>query len=41
MSFTPIAPTDINGKIDDKLLQKANLLLVEAAKLEEIGRAHV
>ena len=34
MNFTPIAPTDINGNIDLNLLAKANLLLVEAAKLE-------
>lgn len=34
MNFTPIAPTDINGNIDSKLLDKANLLLLEAAKLE-------
>ncbi len=34
MNFTPIAPTDINGNIDNKLLQKSNTLLLEAAKLE-------
>jgi len=34
MNFTPIAPTDINGNIDSNLLDKANNLLVEAAKLE-------
>ena len=34
MNFTPIAPTDIHGNIDSKLLDKANQLLVEAAKLE-------
>ena len=34
MSFTPIAPTDIKGNIDNKLLEKANTLLLEAAKLE-------
>ena len=34
MNFTPIAPTDINGYINPKLLDKANQLLVEAAKLE-------
>jgi len=31
MNFTPIAPTDINGKIDSNLLAKANKLLIEAA----------
>lgn len=34
MNFTPIAPTDIKGNIDEKLLLKANQLLIEAAKLE-------
>ena len=34
MNFTPIAPTDIYGNIDPKLLEKANDLLIEAAKLE-------
>ncbi|QSZ43148.1 Fic family protein (plasmid) [Sulfurimonas aquatica] len=34
MSFTPIAPTDIKGNIDSALLDKANKLLIEAAKLE-------
>ena len=34
MNFTPIAPTDINGNIDSNLLNKANKLLIEAAKLE-------
>jgi len=34
MNFTPIAPTDINGNIDSSLLEKANKLLLEAAKLE-------
>jgi len=34
MNFTPIAPTDINGNIDELLLEKANKLLIEAAKLE-------
>jgi len=34
MNFTPIAPTDIKGNIDNKLLEKANTLLLEAAKLE-------
>ncbi len=34
MNFTPIAPTDINGSIDSNLLNKANKLLIEAAKLE-------
>jgi len=34
MNFTPIAPTDIKGNIDDKLLLKATRLLLEAAKLE-------
>jgi len=34
MNFTPIAPTDIKGSIDDKLIEKANTLLLEAAKLE-------
>jgi len=34
MNFTPIAPTDINGTIDASLLDKANTLLLEAAKLE-------
>jgi len=34
MNFTPISPTDIKGNIDNKLLEKANTLLLEAAKLE-------
>ena len=34
MNFTPSAPTDIKGNIDEKLLLKANQLLIEAAKLE-------
>ena len=34
MNFTPIAPTDIKGSIDSALLDKANFLLLEAAKLE-------
>ena len=34
MNFTPIAPTDINGNIDANLVEKANKLLIEAAKLE-------
>jgi len=34
MDFTPIAPTDIRGNIDSSLLEKANHLLLEAAKLE-------
>jgi Fic family protein len=34
MNFTPIAPTDIKGNIDSSLLQKADKLLLEAAKLE-------
>lgn len=34
MNFTPIAPTDINGNINPQLLDKANQLLIEAAKLE-------
>ena len=34
MNFTPIAPTDINNSIDSALLEKANKLLLEAAKLE-------
>ena len=34
MNFTPIAPTDINGNIDSNLIDKANRLLIEAAKLE-------
>jgi len=34
MNFTPIAPTDIKGNINNKLLEKANTLLLEAAKLE-------
>ncbi|WP_457743578.1 Fic family protein [Sulfurimonas sp.] len=34
MNFTPIAPTNIKGNIDNKLLEKANTLLLEAAKLE-------
>ena len=34
MNFTPIAPTDIKGNIDEALLLKANKLLLEAAKLE-------
>ena len=34
MNFTPIAPTDIKGNINSSLLEKANKLLIEAAKLE-------
>jgi len=34
MDFTPIAPTDIKGKINDSLLVKANKLLLESSKLE-------
>ena len=34
MNFTPIAPTDLQGNIDKKLLDKAEHLLLEAAKLE-------
>ncbi len=34
MNFTPIAPTDIKGNIDNRLLEKANTLLLETAKLE-------
>jgi len=34
MNFTPIAPTDIKGNVDEALLLKANKLLLEAAKLE-------
>ena len=34
MNFTPIIPTDINANVDSNLLDKANKLLVEAAKLE-------
>lgn len=34
MNFTPIAPTDLKGDIDKKLLDKAEHLLLEAAKLE-------
>jgi len=33
MDFTPITPTDLNGNIDSKLLEKADLLLLESAKL--------
>lgn len=34
MNFTPIAPTDIKGKINDSFLVKANKLLLESSKLE-------
>lgn len=34
MNFTPIIPNDINANIDSDLLDKANKLLIEAAKLE-------
>lgn len=34
MNFTPIAPTDIKGEIDESLLLKANQLLLESSKLE-------
>lgn len=34
MNFTPIAPTDIKGEIDEALLLKANHLLLESSKLE-------
>ena len=34
MNFTPIAPTDIKGKIDENILLKADRLLLESAKLE-------
>ncbi|PHR56551.1 MAG: cell filamentation protein Fic [Arcobacter sp.] len=33
MDFTPIAPTDLKGKIDTRLLEKADVLLLESAKL--------
>ncbi|MDF1876001.1 Fic family protein [Sulfurimonas sp. SAG-AH-194-I05] len=34
MNFTPIVPTDTKGNIDPVLLEKADKLLLEAAKLE-------
>lgn len=34
MNFTPIAPTDSKGNIDSTLLEKADKLLLESAKLE-------
>lgn len=33
MDFTPIIPTDLKGEVDRMLLEKANLLLLESAKL--------